>query len=418
MIPVRARLAVFALLLLVLVAAPAAAVKRRAFVTSVQGNGNLNSWPDSGGLFGVAAGDNICRVRAAAAGLPNAATYRAWLSTPSADAYCHVRGQTGQKSTGCVGTAVAAGPWYRYDGVGRFTGTLDELTGPEERIYQPIRFDENGGIPPESSPSYWTGTGFEGQALPKTCAGWVVGEEGLTGSHGAADTTTERWTWSNTDGCHGLRRLLCLEPGASEVTPVPWVPAALVFTTSTFGSGVLGSWPEAGGQSGLAAGDAICRNLAAAARLPSPQSFFAWLSSSTVDAADRMTLEDRPFRRVDGFRVADSKADLLSGSNDNTLHVDEWGRYLTIQPRVWTGTSATGTADPDDNCLDWVNGTLDDFGLHGWSSEAYNASWTDADTATGCPGSNRLYCFSNREVLFWDGFDLSENTERWSAVAP
>ena len=60
---------------------PAEAVKRRAFVTSEIGNGNLNSWPSSGGLFGLPAGDNICRVLAGDAGLPNANTYRAWLST-------------------------------------------------------------------------------------------------------------------------------------------------------------------------------------------------------------------------------------------------------------------------------------------------------------------------------------------------
>ena len=93
-------------------------------------------------LFGLAAGDNICRVLAGNAGLPNANTYRAWLSTASTDAYCHVQGQTGKRATGCVGTAVPAGPWYRYDGIGRFTGTVDELVGEEPQIYQPIRYDD------------------------------------------------------------------------------------------------------------------------------------------------------------------------------------------------------------------------------------------------------------------------------------
>ena len=42
---------------------PADAVKRRAFVTSVSGTGNLASWPDAGGQFALAAGDSICRAR-------------------------------------------------------------------------------------------------------------------------------------------------------------------------------------------------------------------------------------------------------------------------------------------------------------------------------------------------------------------
>ena len=50
-------LAAFALALVV--ASPVSAVKRRAFVTSVTGNGNLNSWADSGGLFGVAAAGTL-----------------------------------------------------------------------------------------------------------------------------------------------------------------------------------------------------------------------------------------------------------------------------------------------------------------------------------------------------------------------
>jgi len=386
-------------------------------VTSVTGNGNLNSWADSGGLFGVAAGDNICRVRAAAGGLPNASTYRAWLSTAATDAYCHVQGQTGKRSPGCVGTATAAGPWYRYDGIGRWSGTLDELTAAEQRIYQPIHFDEFGDPAIVDSPSYWTGTSLAGTAFSNTCSSWVVGEAGTTGVHGAPYATTELWTWFSTDGCHTPRRLLCLEPGESEVTPVPWVPAGLVFATSVLGPGHLAAWPQAGGQSGLAAGDAICRNLATAAHLPSPQSFFAWISDSTTDAADRMTLEDRPFRRVDGFRIADSEEDLLTGFTDNALHIDEWGHHLTTITRAWTGTLASGAADFESTCLDWSDANNAEFGRFGRTNYAYNGAWTESNGAS-CGTSKRLFCFSNREVLFWDGFDLSENTERWSAVAP
>jgi hypothetical protein len=126
-----ARTAAATALVLVALAAPADAVKRRAFVTSVAGNGNLASWPLSGGGVGLAAGDNICRARAFIADLPNPGSYYAWLSTASTDAYCHVQGQTGKKASGCVGPAAGAGPWYRYDGVGRWSGSIDELTDRE-----------------------------------------------------------------------------------------------------------------------------------------------------------------------------------------------------------------------------------------------------------------------------------------------
>lgn len=396
---------------------PAEAVKRRAFVTSEVGNGNLNSWLSSGGLFGLAAGDNICRELAGDAGLPNAGTYKAWLSTASTDAYCHVQGQTGKKETGCVGTAVPAGPWYRYDGVGRFAGTVDELVGEEPRIYQPIRYDENGGDLSANAFGYWTGTNASGEATADNCAGWVVGENGLDGRTGSQSRTTGDWTRLYSSACDSGQRLLCLEPGASEVTPVPWVPAALAFTTSIDGTGDLGSWPAAGGQTGLAAGDAICRNLAAAAHLPSPESFFAWISSDTADARDRWTLEGVPIRRVDGFRIADSKADLLANGNDNTFHVDERGRYLAAGLYVRTSTFSSGTGLPGSTCLNWTSASSVEGTWHGVVNIAYNVDWTYSIPGV-CGPDARLLCFSNREVLFWDGFELSENTERWSAVVP
>ena len=395
---------------------PAEAVKRRAFVTSETGSGNLNSWPESGGLGGLAAGDNICRVLAANAGLPNANTYRAWLSTASTDAYCHIQGQTGKKGS-CVGTAVPAGPWYRYDGVGRFTGTLDELTGGERRIYQPIRYDENGGDLSANVLGYWTGTDSAGEVYSSNCGSWVVGSAGPDGITGSPKRTTDHWTARSVAGCEDNQRLLCLEPGASEVTPVPWVPAALTFVTSALGAGELGAWPEAAGQVGLAAGDAICRNLAAAAHLPSPQSFFAWISTTTVDASDRMTLAGVPIRRVDGFRIADSKADLFANRNDNTLHVDEWGRYLTAGLSYRTSTYADGTRRVDTTCLDWTSADSSEAAMYGTSNIAFNEEWS-YDFYANCGPEARLLCFSNREVLFWDGFDLSQNTERWSAATP
>lgn len=396
---------------------PAEGVKRRAFVSSATGSGNLNSWADSGGLFGLAAGDNICRELAGDAGLPNAGTYVAWLSSAATDAYCHVQGQTGKKATGCVGTATPAGPWYRYDGVGRFAGTIDELVSDEPRIYQPIRYTETGGDLANNVLGYWTGSDPRGEVTDDTCGSWVVGTSGPFGLAGSQVHTTGNWTYRSTVPCEQNRRLLCLEPGLSEVTPVPWVPAALAFTTSAAGRGNLGSWPEAAGESGLEAGDAICRNLASAAHLPSPETFIAWISSSTVDAADRMTLDGVTIRRVDGFRIADSKADLLANGNANTFHVDERGRYLADNFLVYTSTYSDGTRRAEETCLDWTSSSGVESALFGTANIAYGGDWTH-DFSGNCSAEVRLLCFSTREILFWDGFDLSQNTERWSATAP
>jgi len=41
----------------------------------VSGTGDLSSWPDARGSTGIAAADEICRTRAAAAGLENSLAY-------------------------------------------------------------------------------------------------------------------------------------------------------------------------------------------------------------------------------------------------------------------------------------------------------------------------------------------------------
>jgi len=109
--------------------APGAAVNRRGFVTSVTGTGNLASWAGATGATALDKGDSICRARATAATLPNPTTYRAWLSTSTTDAYCHVQGLTGKKATGCGGgVQPGAGPWYLSNGITPFSGSLAELT--------------------------------------------------------------------------------------------------------------------------------------------------------------------------------------------------------------------------------------------------------------------------------------------------
>ena len=77
------------------------AQERVAFVTSVTGTADLGSWPESGSAVGAAAGDAICRTLAADAGLANAGTFIAWLSTTTDDAYCRLHGFSGKKSANC-----------------------------------------------------------------------------------------------------------------------------------------------------------------------------------------------------------------------------------------------------------------------------------------------------------------------------
>jgi hypothetical protein len=394
-----------------LAAAPAAAANRRVFATSIQGEGNLSLWSGAGGKSGVEAGDAICQARAAAGSLPNATTYRAWLSTADTDAYCHVQGLTGKKDDGCSAATPGGGPWYRVGG-SEVSGTLDELTALENEIYRPVVVNEYGNpIAVDSSLSgLWTGTNAYGEASTWTCDDWTSDSDAFTGLTGDVWATAVAWTAETGYDCDQTARLLCLEPGASEPVEPFWSPAALVFTTSKTGKGGLSLWPEAHGETGLDAGDEICRTLAAAGFLPEPDSFSAWLSNGAVDARDRLTVA-APFRRVDGYLVASSEADLLDGEIMNSLHVDERGRYLPSQTNVWTGTLNDGTAALS-HCSSWLVGTSGN-GRTGTPVFAGSGRWT-ATTDGSCTGVNRLYCFSNTITIFWDGFEYTGDTSRWS----
>lgn len=399
---------------LVLVAAPAAAVKRRAFVTSVSGTGNLATWVGAGGLTGLDAADNVCRVRALSGGLPNAGTYRAWLSTSTTDAYCHVQGLTGKRINQCGGSPQpGAGPWYLANGVSYFAGSLAELTGPEGTIYRPVLLDEFGDEVSWNDQMYWTGTFVAGTGVgTNDCDDWTSASNASFGKRGAALGSAVVWTERMFSGCDEQLRLLCLEPGASEPQPaLGWSPGSLAFVTSSAGSGDLSSWPEAGGAAGIEAADNVCRNLAAEAHLPAPESFVAWISDTLEDAKDRIT-SNGPFRRLDSFIVANDKADLVDGSTDNSLHIFEDGRHLTSKEEVWTGTDGDGISKTP-NCSDWTSGTTGDLGAIGIAGHARYHAWT-ANAFGPCHHDRRLYCISNVVTIFWDGFDLTGDTSRWS----
>lgn len=180
-----------------------------------------------------------------------------------------------------------------------------------------------------------------------------------------------------------------------------------MFVTSVFGSTNLSTWPQAQGQSGLAAGDAICQTLAHdGAGLPSWQDFRAWLSTSTEDAYCRaagfdgqkatncgeLGLPDAgPWQRMDGQPFANSLSELTTDLA--VLHppaVDETGAPVTASS-ILTGTHATGAAYAGGDCSGWTAGGGN--GRQGLTA-AGGSWWTSAGLAS-CAGGGRLLCFES-----------------------
>jgi hypothetical protein len=359
---------------------------RRVFLTSVSGFGNLAAWPDAAGQVGLAAADAICQSRANAVSLGG--TYIAWLSSSTSDAYCRVQKLSGQRATNCGQATLpsAAGPWLRVDGA-PWAGTLAELTGASPRVYTPQLLTEYGTPAPYGQ--YYSNTTATGVANGTSCSDWSSSTGGV--GYGGNRMSGTYWTdWQGTWPCSVSSELLCLEVGSGPPLPAfPAITGKRAFVTSTLTTGNLATSPDAGGQTGVTAGDAICQARAQAASLPNPNRFKAWLSTQATSAASRIT-SDGPWQRVDGMPIANSKLDLLDTRLATSLNVTETGAYLT-GALAWTSTWRDGTALTL-TCGDWTGSATTAY--VGRANDPWR--WSYAEYVASCTTTSaRLYCFED-----------------------
>jgi len=393
-------------------AAPVDAAKLYMFVTSAMGPGNLAAWPDAENHSGLVGGDTICKTLALEAGLANPTAYRAYLSSSTDDAYCRLHGLTGKKSANCTQPSLptGAGPWWRTDGK-PFGDDLPDLLPPDYAVILPPSVDQNGVMPPPPH-EVWTGTSSAGSAEASTCINWTSPQGTDNGIYGHLFRTGYSWATGYSGGCLTQRRLYCFETGDGDPLPVYPANRPLAFLTNQYGYGDLSEWPQAGGQSGIAAGDEVCRVLADYAGLRDPDSFKAWLSDASTDAASRF-VNHGPWARLDGMLVAESLDDLLDGSIAAPINVMETGDYGSAA--VWTGTLVDGTACTE-TCDGWSSG-LDTFqGRYGIAYDML-ADWTAIFTHDCDFLTKRLYCLHDVPLLFFDDFE-SGALLAWSARLP
>ena len=178
-----------------------------------------------------------------------------------------------------------------------------------------------------------------------------------------------------------------------------------VFVTSASGTGDLSSWTDAGGKTGLEAGDAICQ--AAANRAGLSGTFRAWLSDTNTDAychiqgltgkksdncgeATLPTAAGPWFRMGDNHPFSDTIDKLI---NERQVFVpvyyDENNNNVTI--RYFTGTEHTGILSVNNNnCADWTSNSGSDNVNMGYPLGT-TQRWTALATAN-CVGTRRLLC--------------------------
>lgn len=138
---------------------------------------------------------------------------------------------------------------------------------------------------------------------------------------------------------------------------------------------------------GISGADIKCSEVAAQAGMGG--SFIAWLSSSQVDARDRLGSASG-WLNTREYPFADQQAELLTqGQVYYPIAYDESG--LPVTGKVATGTTASGTAAAE-NCDDWSSSAADTALVSGELS-AGSLLWTEDDDGSPCSEPYHIYCF-------------------------
>ena len=106
-------------------------------------------------------------------------------------------------------------------------------------------------------------------------------------------------------------------------------------------------------------------------------------------------------------------ADLTDTKLDAAFNVEELGTYVG-NGTAWTSTNGSGEFVPD-ACVDWTSSSSLDEGRAGsvWNSSSFWSVIFNFD----CDSNSRLYCISDPEPIFVDGFE-SGDVSAWSSSAP
>jgi len=308
-----------------------------------------------------------------------------------------VHGLPGKKSNNCgqASLPTGAGPWQRTDGV-PFMGAAT-AGSPMAPVYATLDHDEFK--PPVGNLRHFTGTNADGGATSRNCGNWQASTDAHFG-----DTISTYPAWSQVPLAYTVcaaanRPIACLQAGAGTALPTLPHPRKQAFVTSLMVTGNLGSAAQAGGNTGVAAGDAICRSLAQTAHLRDAQSYKVYLSDGT-DPATRFQ-NDGPWDRLDGVAFADSFAQIHDGIPLSPLNLTETGVYSATTQYVWSGVGANGAFGL--NCSAWADtaGT----GFAGVTNISGPHWPVPPNFAVGCNVARPLFCLADSDAIFVDGVE-------------
>ncbi|HET7539627.1 MAG TPA: hypothetical protein VFK05_07140, partial [Polyangiaceae bacterium] len=160
---------------------------RHAFVSK-------SAWLPGGG---VSSADTLCQNEATAAGLANASTYRALLTTTVAATDASRISLTGQ-------------PWFRLDGAQLVASASDLAAATADTLLTSLNVDSTGAY--LSNQNAWTGNAVAPSSTTQilNCSNWTSSAAG-SAWWGAATASAPTWWAGNMQACNEVANLYCFE---------------------------------------------------------------------------------------------------------------------------------------------------------------------------------------------------------------
>jgi hypothetical protein len=316
----------------------------------------------------LAAADNFCNARAAAAGLPG--HYVAWLSTSTANAVDRLGNANG---------------WVRTDGQPFANLRSDLVAG---KVFYPPVLGEDGSNLDLSVAA--TGTDGDGTVLPaQTCVDWTQ-PGGAQAGTGAPGFGSHAWTAEFfNQPCSGPFSLYCFETSLDAVA----APASAAGRIAFVSKATLAPGP---GKS-RADADAICQAEAQAAGLPPPYTnYLSLLAVNGQAPLGRFTVlsHSLPWMRPDGVAIVAQASDLgVSKPLLAPIDVAADGTYLP-GGSTWTGSVGAPSiaAGSTSTCNDWASNA--GSGNGGRFEDTIN--WSDEyRNSLICAEALPVYCLQN-----------------------
>jgi hypothetical protein len=378
---------------------------RVAFLTTHSGSGQVSTWSNapSSATTPLEAADGVCQAEASAAGLKG--TFVAFLSAQgSYDAGCRAFGLSGKLSANCGQASMPTdgAPWLSTVGLPIVNGATGVVAG---NWATPIPYFPDGtraiGV------YTWTGTESGAAAPPGTpgsisydCNGWSA-----TTSYGvtSADTGDYLPEYGDSDStCDVSEHMVCMQVGGTFFGPstLHLISGKRAFVSK----GTLTGAMSFGGQTGVAAGDALCQSEASTAGYANASSFHAYLGTATDDAlchvlgaGGKVTAQcglsglptTGPWERADGYPIGTATQ---LATSDLTAPISlAFDQTQLLSARPWTGSSSNGSTPSSGTCTNWTSSASTSSGYVGTTRGTTNG-WAFYST-NSCSGSAPVYCF-------------------------